>query len=154
MGLLSFFACQICAQTKRDNTVIPEESLTTTGWLARFVEGQDCPLTESQWYLSATRRMCAEPAHPIRDKEIDCLLGFINTVHSEIVALVKRGGTYVNGQTTQIKDITHDRQGNTVERIVYGFDFLCRRRVSTGTIGAETESRKPSRKRTVKFAQC
>jgi len=78
--------------------------------------------------------MCAEPAHPIRDKEIDCLLGFINTVHSEIVALVKRGGTYVNGQTTQIKDITHDRQGNTVERIVYGFDFNYQRHVDSRVV--------------------
>ena len=95
VGLLSFAACQICAQTTRDNTII----------------------------ALAPRRMCAETIHPIKDKEIDCLHGPVHTVHSEIVALVKRGDTYVNGQTTQIKHVTYDRQGNTAERIVDGFDF-------------------------------
>jgi hypothetical protein len=105
VGLLPFFACQISAQTTRDNLILSE------------------PL-----------RKCAEPTHPVRDKEIDCLHGLIHTVHSEIVALVKRGDTYVNDQTTQIKDITYDRQGNTVERIVYGFDFKYQKHVDSRVV--------------------
>src|SRR5882672_271121 len=103
VGLLPFFACQICAQTTRDNPISAVES----------------------------KRMCAEPTHPVRDKEIDCLHGLIHTVHSEIVTLVKRGDTYVNGQTTQIRDVSYDRQGNTVERIVYGFDFKYQKHVDS-----------------------
>ena len=105
VAMLSFFACQTCAQTTRDNAISSE------------------PL-----------RMCAEPTHPISDKEIDCLHGFINTVHSEIVALVKRGDTYANGQTTQIKDVSYDRQGNAVERIVYGFDFNYQKHVNSRVV--------------------
>lgn len=80
------------------------------------------------------RRMCAEPTHPRQDKEIDCLHGFVRTVHSEIVALVKRGDTYVNDHTSQIRDVAYDRQGNALERIVYGFDSAYQKHVDSRVV--------------------
>src|SRR5881394_3220259 len=107
VGLVALCACQISAQTIGDNPIQDE-----------------------------VPRMCAERTRPIKDREIDCLRGLINSVHSEIVVLLRKGDTYVHGPTTQIKDVSYDRQGNAVERIVYGFDYNYQKHVESRVVYA------------------